>query len=145
MTVARASGTRISVPTTDASLAGMSDAARRTDLRAGAAAPVKVVFAAAHKPVLAWQTVVTGTEKDGTPIRDLVYTDAKTGKQLARIPQVMDATGAGNSLYSGSVALQTVLSDLPAHRHHARRALDVRREQLDQQFAERPSRPGFHM
>ena len=47
---------------------------------------VKVVYAAQHKPVLAWQTVVTGTEKDGTPIRDLVYTDAKSGKQLAPPP-----------------------------------------------------------
>jgi hypothetical protein len=54
--------------------------------------------------------VVTGTQKDGTPIRDLVYTDARTGRQLARLPQVMDATGSGQSLYSGTVSLQTVLS-----------------------------------
>ena len=71
---------------------------------------MKVVYAAQHAPVLAWQTTVTGTEKDGTPLRDLVYTDAKSGKQLARLPQVMDATGSGQSLYSGTVPLQTVLS-----------------------------------
>ena len=113
MQVARASRDRITVPSTDATVAGKTakeDAAKRTDLAAGAAAPVKVVYAAQHKPVLAWQTVVTGTEKDGTPIRDLVYTDAKSGKQLARLPQVMDATGSGASLYSGTVSLQTTLS-----------------------------------
>jgi Zn-dependent metalloprotease len=71
---------------------------------------VKVVFAARHVPVLAWQTTVTGTERDGTPIRDLVYTDARSGKQLGRLPQVMDATGSGQSLYSGTVGLQTTLS-----------------------------------
>ncbi len=111
--VIRAAKDTIAVPTTDASVAGgtaRSKAARRTDLAAGAAAPVKVVYAAQHRPVLAWQTTVVGTEEDGTPIRDLVYTDAKSGQQLARLPQVMDATGSGQSLYSGSVPLQTVLS-----------------------------------
>ncbi|NUS51301.1 MAG: M4 family peptidase, partial [Nocardioidaceae bacterium] len=58
----------------------------------------------------AWETVVTGSEPDGTPVRDLVYTDARSGTQLGRIPQVMDATGSGQSLYSGTVSLQTVLS-----------------------------------
>ena len=111
--VIRASRDRIAVPSTDATVSGAtakSAAAKRTDLKAGGADAVKVVYAAQHKPVLAWQTVVTGTEQDGTPIRDLVYTDAKTGKQLGRLPQVMDATGSGQSLYSGTVSLQTTLS-----------------------------------
>jgi Zn-dependent metalloprotease len=113
MQVVRATRDRITVPSTDAAVSGgtaKADAAKRTGLAAGGAAPVKVVYAAQHKPVLAWQTVVTGTQKDGTPIRDLVYTDARTGRQLARLPQVMDATGSGQSLYSGTVSLQTVLS-----------------------------------
>ena len=50
--------------------------------RSAASDARKVVYAADHKPVLAWETHVRGTEKDGTPIRDLVYTDARTGKQL---------------------------------------------------------------
>jgi Zn-dependent metalloprotease len=113
LSVTRASRARITVPSTSADVPGATAerrAAVRTDLRAGAAAPVKVVYAAQHKPVLAWQTTVTGTEKDGTPLRDLVYTDAHSGKQLARLPQVMDATGTGSSLYSGSVPLATTLS-----------------------------------
>ncbi|GAB3664131.1 M4 family metallopeptidase [Nocardioides korecus] len=111
--VVRAQQAPITVPTTNASVAGgtaRSDAARRSDLRAGAAAPVKVVYAVQHRPVLAWQSEVVGTAKDGTPVRDLVYTDARTGDQLGRLPQVMDASGTGQSLYSGSVPLQTVLS-----------------------------------
>jgi Zn-dependent metalloprotease len=85
-------------------------AARATGLRVTAAAPVEVVYAAQHAPVLAWQSTVTGTERDGTPIRDLVWTDARTGAQLARLPQVMDADGTGKTLYSGTVSLQTTLS-----------------------------------
>lgn len=111
--VIRASRDTIAVPSTDAAVSGgtaKDKAAQRTDLAAGAAVPVKVVYAAQHKPVLAWQTTVVGTEQDGTPIRDLVYTDAKSGQQLARLPQVMDATGSGQSLYSGTVSLQTTLS-----------------------------------
>ena len=107
----RATDARIALASTRPRLAGgdvKATAATRNDLRAGPAAPVKVVFAARHRPVLAWQTTVIGTEKDGTPIRDLVYTDATTGKQLARLPQIMEADGHGKSLYSGTVTLKTV-------------------------------------
>jgi Zn-dependent metalloprotease len=113
ISVERATGARISVPSTVATRTGASArsaAARGTGLQADAAAPVKVVYAVQHSPVLAWQTTVTGTEPDGTPIRDLVYTDARTGAQLGRLPQVMDASGTGSSLYSGTVTIQTVLS-----------------------------------
>jgi Zn-dependent metalloprotease len=108
-----ASPRRIAVPSTDAPVAGgtaKTAAAARAGLRAGTSAPVKVVYAALHRPVLAWQTTVTGTATDGTPVRDLVYTDARTGRQLARLPQVMNAEGTGSSLYSGSVPLQTTPS-----------------------------------
>lgn len=67
----------------------------------------RVVYAALHAPVLAWETRVTGTAKDGTPIDDLVYTDARTGKVLAVHPQVATDTGTGNTLYSGTVSLTT--------------------------------------
>jgi Zn-dependent metalloprotease len=113
MLVERASDDPITLPSTAAAVPGASarsTAARSTGLSAGSAAPVKVVYAARHTPVLAWQTVVAGIDKDGTPIRDLVYTDARTGKRLGRLPQVMDATGSGQSLYSGTVSLQTTLS-----------------------------------
>ncbi len=101
----------ISLPTTDAAVSGATarrSTARTSGLSAGAA--VKVVYAADHAPVLAWRTTVTGTAADGTPIDDLVYTDARTGARLARVPQVLNADGTGATLYSGSVSLQTTLS-----------------------------------
>ncbi len=98
LAVERANDRRIAVPSVNPGVAGPGPGA------------VRVVYAAQHAPVLAWQTTVTGTEPDGTPVRDLVYTDARTGKRLARLPQVMDATGSGQSLYSGTVSLATTLS-----------------------------------
>ncbi len=69
----------------------------------------RVVFAANHAPVLAWESTVTGTAKDGTPIHDLVYTDARTGKQLAVHHTIETDTGTGRSLYSGTVNLTTTV------------------------------------
>jgi Zn-dependent metalloprotease len=98
------------------------DWASKADIELGSTAPTvaagkvrgddarKVVYAANHVPVLAWESTVRGTQKDGTPIRDLVYTDARTGKQLAVVPQVETDTGTGSSLYSGTVSLTTTKS-----------------------------------
>ena len=110
-TVIYASPDEIVVPSIDASVSAStatSDAARRSGLRAEVGSSSKVVYASGHRPVLAWQTTVIGTQSDGTPIRDLVYADARTGIQLARLPQVMDANGTGRSLHSGRVRIQTV-------------------------------------
>ena len=70
----------------------------------------KVVFARDHKPVLAWESTVAGTSEDGTPVKDLVYTNAHNGNELGRTPLIVNATGTGSSLYSGSVGVQTNLS-----------------------------------
>ena len=70
----------------------------------------KVVLATDGTPTLAWESTVRGTRADGTPVRDLVYTDAHTGRRLAVHPQIVTDTGTGNSLYSGSVSLSTTAS-----------------------------------
>jgi len=74
----------------------------------GSKAPRKVVWAGNGKPVLAWETVVGGTQKDGTPNRMHVITDATSGKKIAEFQGI--ESGTGNSQYSGTVALNTVQS-----------------------------------
>ncbi|NGO70663.1 M4 family metallopeptidase, partial [Streptomyces boncukensis] len=71
----------------------------------GSKAPRKVVWAAQGKPVLAWEKVVGGTQKDGTPNELHVITDAKSGKKLYEYQGVMG--GTGHSQYSGTVDIDT--------------------------------------
>ncbi|MFH8347356.1 M4 family metallopeptidase [Streptomyces sp. NPDC018045] len=115
-TVDKATQARIAVPTTDA--AQPARAAEKSALSASAAeknskaaakdAPRKVIWAASGKPVLAYETVVTGVQKDGTPSELHVVTDAKTGKKLFQDETI--ETGTGTSTYSGTVPLTTTKS-----------------------------------
>ncbi|WP_405768463.1 M4 family metallopeptidase [Actinacidiphila glaucinigra] len=68
----------------------------------------KVIWAGQGTPKLAWETVVSGLQDDGTPSRLHVVTDAVTGKELHRYQDVK--TGTGNTQYSGQVSLTTTLS-----------------------------------
>ncbi|WP_137980956.1 M4 family metallopeptidase [Streptomyces violaceusniger] len=68
-------------------------------------APRKVIWAADGKPTLAYETVVGGVQKDGTPNQLHVITDAATGKKLYEYQGI--ETGKGESEYSGSVELGT--------------------------------------
>ncbi|MET8948051.1 M4 family metallopeptidase [Streptomyces sp. NPDC004542] len=68
----------------------------------------KVIWAGAGTPRLAWETVISGLQDDGTPSRLHVITDATTGEELQRYEAI--ETGTGNTQYSGSVSLSTTLS-----------------------------------
>ncbi|MFE4518924.1 M4 family metallopeptidase [Kitasatospora sp. NPDC056783] len=68
----------------------------------------KVVWAASGTPRLAWETVVTGTQEDGTPSELHVITDANTGKKILEYEGV--ETGIGTSKYSGQVTIGTTAS-----------------------------------
>jgi Zn-dependent metalloprotease len=68
----------------------------------------KVVWAAQGNPTLAWETVVSGLQDDGTPSQLHVITDAATGKKLSQYQGI--ETSTGNSQYSGTVNLSTTLS-----------------------------------
>ncbi|MFD1656686.1 M4 family metallopeptidase [Streptomyces caeni] len=68
----------------------------------------KVVWAGDGTPKLAWETVISGLQDDGTPSRLHVITDATTGKELHRFQDIK--TGTGNTQYSGTVSLNTRLS-----------------------------------
>ncbi|MGW3210401.1 M4 family metallopeptidase [Streptomyces sp. NPDC001135] len=69
-----------------------------------------VVWAASGKPVLAYETVVGGFQDDGTPNQLHVITDAATGKKLYEYQGIENATGTGNTQYSGTVSLTTTQS-----------------------------------
>ncbi|WP_329257710.1 M4 family metallopeptidase [Streptomyces sp. NBC_01478] len=70
----------------------------------------KVIWAASGKPVLAYETVVGGLQDDGTPNELHVITDAATGKKLYEYQGIENATGTGNTQYSGAVSLTTTQS-----------------------------------
>ncbi|MFC0599405.1 M4 family metallopeptidase [Streptomyces palmae] len=68
-------------------------------------APRKVIWAAKGTPVLAYETVVGGFQKDGTPNQLHVITDANTGEKLFEYQGIEN--GVGNTEYSGQVQLGT--------------------------------------
>ncbi|GHC74162.1 peptidase M4 [Streptomyces cinnamoneus] len=114
--VTKATDADIAVPSTTPSVApstakksALSAAADQKTAKADAGqAPRKVIWAAEGKPVLAYETTVTGVQKDGTPSKLQVITDANTGKKLFQNETVH--TGTGTSTYSGSVPLTTTQS-----------------------------------
>ncbi|MFJ7017835.1 M4 family metallopeptidase [Streptomyces sp. NPDC101117] len=71
-------------------------------------APRLVVWAGSGKPVLAWETVVEGVQRDGTPSELQVVTDAATGKQLLSAEKVH--TGSGTGQFVGEVEIGTTAS-----------------------------------
>ncbi|WP_369216172.1 M4 family metallopeptidase [Streptomyces flavofungini] len=110
--VTKAVKATVKVASTDARLgkasavkAAETTAARARTSKADANAPRKVIWAADGKPTLAYETVVTGVQKDGTPSRLHVVTDAATGKKLYERQAIEN--GTGNSQYSGKVELGT--------------------------------------
>ncbi|WJV46062.1 M4 family metallopeptidase [Streptomyces flavofungini] len=73
--------------------------------------PRKVVWLVDTKggaPVIAYETVIGGLQKDGTPNELHVITDATTGKKLRQWQAVH--SGTGNTMYSGQVTLGTAQS-----------------------------------
>ncbi|MEU1784323.1 M4 family metallopeptidase [Streptomyces abikoensis] len=114
-TVTKATSRSIAVPSTTPKVPATT--AQRTALAhasdASLARPAqdtvrKVVWAASGKPVLAWESVVTGTQKDGTPSQLHVITDATSGKKLYAFDGIETGTGTGQ--YNGRVTIGTTKS-----------------------------------
>ncbi|MGY0232109.1 proprotein convertase P-domain-containing protein [Longispora urticae] len=73
--------------------------------------PELIVDAADGRGALAWETVVEGLAPDGqTPSKLHVITDARTGAVRGSFDDVKHTAGTGNSLYLGSVPVDTTLS-----------------------------------
>jgi len=105
----------VSVPTTTATVA-VATAKTKAIAAAKAADAVKpavtgarkVIWAGTGTPKLAWETIVSGLQDDGTPSKLHVITDAVTGAKLSEYQGV--ETSTGNSQYSGTVSINTTLS-----------------------------------
>ncbi|MFF3988491.1 M4 family metallopeptidase [Streptomyces sp. NPDC001797] len=97
-TAASAEKTALAVARTLGSTKSAADGAR------------KVIWAGSGTPVLAYETVVGGFQDDGTPNQLHVITDAATGKKLFEYQGIENATGTGNTQYSGTVSLTTTQS-----------------------------------
>ncbi|AEM81513.1 M4 family metallopeptidase [Streptomyces violaceusniger] len=114
--VDKATGADIKVADTSAAVApsgaersALSAAQAAGDKETGAkAAPRKVIWAATGKPTLAYETVVTGVQKDRTPSKLHVITDADTGKKLYEFQAVENGTGTGQ--HNGKVTVGSVRS-----------------------------------
>ncbi|MFJ4090913.1 M4 family metallopeptidase [Kitasatospora sp. NPDC089913] len=113
--VTRATGADIAVDTgpreSAESAKGLALAGAADAKVAGAAAgdARKVVWAGSGTPRLAWETVVTGTQEDGTPSELHVVTDADSGKKIFEYQGI--ETGLGTSKYSGQVTIGTSAAD----------------------------------
>ncbi|GAA3359280.1 hypothetical protein GCM10017744_037290 [Streptomyces antimycoticus] len=101
--------TSAAVAPSGAQRSALSAAQAAGDKQTGAkAAPRKVIWAATGKPTLAYETVVSGVQKDGTPSKLHVITDADTGKKLYEFQAVENGTGTGQ--HNGKVTVGSVRS-----------------------------------
>ncbi|MCX5071352.1 M4 family metallopeptidase [Streptomyces sp. NBC_00513] len=110
--VTKASSATISLPSTTArktadSARSFAESQARTDgiKPAEVKSPREVIWAASGQPVLAWETVVGGRQRDGAPSELHVVTDANTGDKIFEYQAVMNGTGHGQ--YGGQVTLGT--------------------------------------
>ncbi|ASW56529.1 M4 family metallopeptidase [Plantactinospora sp. KBS50] len=74
-------------------------------------APELFVDATTGRGKLAWETVVQGWAPDGqTPSRLHVISDATSGAYIGSFDEIETVAGTGNSIYSGTVTIDTTLS-----------------------------------
>ncbi|MFU8854304.1 M4 family metallopeptidase, partial [Micromonospora sp. SL1-18] len=73
--------------------------------------PELFVDASSGKGRLAWETVAAGWQPDKqTPSKLHVITDATTGKVIGSYDEIEGIAGTGNSVYAGTVSIDTTLS-----------------------------------
>ncbi|MFJ6082479.1 M4 family metallopeptidase [Streptomyces sp. NPDC092369] len=74
------------------------------------AKPQLVVDALHGTPKLAWRTNVVAQDSLGNPVARTVITDARSGAQIDAWDSIETASGDGQSLYGGTVPLETTVS-----------------------------------
>lgn len=116
----RATNRAISVPTTapavkapaaaDLAASALRAANVGETLRKLTAQPRLVIDALHGAPQLAWETNAVAQDARGNPVARTVVTNALTGKQIDAWDSIETAIGDGQSLYGGTVPLETTLS-----------------------------------
>ncbi|MFF9166685.1 MULTISPECIES: M4 family metallopeptidase [unclassified Streptomyces] len=116
----RATRATVSLPTVTPKVAGpkaadlAANALRAVNLgetlRKLTAKPELVVDALHGAPRLAWRTNAVAQDAQGNPVARTVVTDAATGAQIDAWDSLEHISGDGQSLYSGTVALETTQS-----------------------------------
>ncbi|MFE5110585.1 M4 family metallopeptidase [Streptomyces sp. NPDC056663] len=102
--------TTAKVPAATTKKSALSKASAKGTRKAAAhKAPRQVVWMMGDRPKLAWETVVTGVQQDGSPSERHVVTDAASGATLENAEHVESAQG--NSLYSGQVTIGSTPQD----------------------------------
>ncbi len=96
------------VPAATAQKSALSAASDAKTAKPAANGARKVIWAVTGKPVLAWESIVSGVQKDGTPSQLHVITDATTGKKLYSFDGIETGTGTGQ--YNGQVTIGTTRS-----------------------------------
>lgn len=71
------------------------------------AAPTLAVDTTHGAPRLVWDVLSGGVRENGTPSRLHTWVDATTGAVLGSADDIHEVDGTGNSLYGGSVTIQT--------------------------------------
>ncbi|MGX4692372.1 M4 family metallopeptidase [Streptomyces sp. JNUCC 63] len=94
----------------DLALDDLRTANRGTKLKQAKAKPELIVDALHGAPRLAWRTNAVGLDSLGNPVARTVLTDARTGARIDAWDSIETAAGDGQSLYSGTIPLETTLS-----------------------------------
>ena len=85
-------------------------AARSVDYTVSTSKPTLAVYAMSGPARLVWKTQVDGVGAHGEPAGTVVFVDARSGTVVDHWATVINDAGTGNSLYLGTVTLQTTPS-----------------------------------
>jgi Zn-dependent metalloprotease len=85
-------------------------AASQVRYRTTQSSPRLVVLAIGKIPRLTWRVNVEGRRADGSPAGKYVFIGANSGKVLASWPSVLNDTGSGTGIFSGTVPLETTFT-----------------------------------
>jgi Zn-dependent metalloprotease len=96
-----------STTATVSKVAATTTASKSAGYRVDSAAADLVVYASEGTPRLAWQVTTTGTRASQTPSRLKTWVDARTGRVIDAAETIVE--GTGNTQYSGTVTLDTLL------------------------------------